>query len=258
MFNAQSQYATIKSDLTKHFVEDGELSEFFGIKGFNVKKGKNGIVEFKGIEPVYSWDGGETAERFYQKLKAAYGEKDIDVSTNAPVHQLYPKSMDSIAQKLSCRLPKPGEWLEAVKQANGQENLRDPSWLKLHNAIKNINVKIRHWSHTGIHDEDDDPSKPQLATNKDDGYAYFTDVNQQVGAQKFYHLKGNVCELLKDGQEYKVGGSSALSPKEYGLRDLEDQYTFSDLGFRLAFDAPPMKPMALFRRYVLAASYMTE
>jgi hypothetical protein len=163
---------------------------------------------------------------------------------------------------LGCRLPSLDEWKSVIALGlldDSGANLRDPTWQRaLDHFIANLKsreyqVETSPFEQDAFWPESLGPKKTgretRIASERDDGVLWFAPAGAD-GSPRFRHLLGNVAEYLADGREgretdfYVVGGS-ALSPRELDARtpfpartNSYAPYGFSDVGVRLAFDAP--------------------
>jgi hypothetical protein len=196
-----------------------------------------------------------------------------------PVDFISPGAAAYVAKLIGCRLPTSAEWTAAnAKFPTTDPNLRDAAWAAQHAYLvtpgpdgktvlqrTNNNADLPNQSMLkpkGIvikpSEQDGDAAVPG-----NDGLLYFGPVNKG-GGEVFHHLVGNVCEfvlenpdamnnspvpptkdtitaLVGKGDQMKVIGGSAISPKEVNpLVPLDfnwgaSRVGFSDAGFRLAF-----------------------
>lgn len=174
---------------------------------------------------------------------------------------------DGAARAIGCRLPTGEEWTQAqgMSGAGDAPNLRDQTWAQFRDyligAVQGGASKTQlPWPDQMVFlpegmTEQQDAAVPAVAGN--DGVLWFRAAPNPDG--RFHDLVGNVAEWVQAppsaaaGERYLIGGS-ALSPKEVEptavqRRRLSDSRQFSDVGFRLAFDAvggagPASEPLA--------------
>lgn len=174
---------------------------------------------------------------------------------------------DGAARAIGCRLPTSEEWTQAqgMPVAGDAPNLRDETWKQFRDyligAVQGGASKTQlPWPDQMVFlpegmTEQQDAAAPAVAGN--DGVLWFRAAPDPDG--RFHDLVGNVAEWVQAppsaaaGERYLIGGS-ALSPKEVEptavqRRRLSDSRQFSDVGFRLAFDAvggagPASEPLA--------------
>jgi len=159
---------------------------------------------------------------------------------------------------LGSRLPTPEEWQAMVttgltRPAGGPlPNLRDGVWQRQRDYLLGRGVV----GYESPVDADifwpislGDPKRlgesGAAVPDLDDGLLWFSDV-ETAGQPGIQHLLGNVAEFLfdPDTNQFMVAGGSALSPpgldpeKAHPLAGTLALTGFSDVGIRLAFDAP--------------------
>ncbi len=176
-----------------------------------------------------------------------------------PFQYLPPDAARYIAEDvLGCRLPTPAEWTEIVKQRLAAEsagshgpNVRDALWKREHDYLVSAGMV------NGL-PIDGDVFYPStmttvktgreaqaVAPDRNDESLWFEDVGSS-SPENFHDLFGNVAQYLYDGstKQFFVVGGSALSPPEvepsqaYPVELAFARGGYSDVGMRLAFDAP--------------------
>ena len=193
-------------------------------------------------------------------LREEQGRHDRNPSNRHPMQHVSPHAADFFANLLGCRLQTPQEWQAASTLApTANPNVRDQTWRAQYQWAADARA-TRYLPDRGIFmPPNENPSREvwteaQLAGRPrsvgdrvyNDGDLFFDDV-APGGGQTFNHLVGNVAEYAAaDGQVYVIG-ASALSPPTRPIdqpievtdwRDAANQ-GYSDVGFRLAFSAPP-------------------
>ncbi len=185
-----------------------------------------------------------------------------------PMQFVSPTAAMLMARTVGCRLPTREEWTKAVDKApSNAQNLRDATWRKQYEHTKAVISSQPDYPASGIFW----PAKAQkiptmqdgfAAVEQDDGILWFVPAPAGPG---FHHLIGNVAEFVWDdpaaieglepvgatvkaalgkGENLKVIGGSALSPKEVPIREAQAvnfsaaREGYSDVGFRLAFTVP--------------------
>ncbi len=176
----------------------------------------------------------------------------------SPITYITPETARAWAETINCRIPSTKEFtgLSSLAITNqARPNLRDSSWAMHWTFIKE---KLGQ-HHSSWPDQDSFiPSGTKIsngieakaANSSNDDLLWFADVgNHLEGAAVIENLMGNVAEYFYDSEKdsYSVGGGSALSPSEViwdSLYELDKNPTigFSDVGFRIAFDAPTPLP----------------
>jgi hypothetical protein len=196
-----------------------------------------------------------------------------------PVDFISPAAAAYVAKLMGCRLPTSAEWIAAnAKFPTTNPNLRDQAWAAQHAYLvtpgpdgktvlqkTNNNADLPNQSMLKPKGVVIKPAEQdgEAAVQGNDGLLYFGPVNRG-GGEVFHHLVGNVCEfvfenadamnnspvpptkdtinaLVGKGEQMKVIGGSAISPKEVNpLVPLDfnwgaSRVGFSDAGFRLAF-----------------------
>lgn len=187
-----------------------------------------------------------------------------------PVTHLSAAAASGWSDSVGCRLPTVAEWLTVAKsEAHMPElaNLRDRSWELQQEYLGSGEVSGflgRSWLDTEIFvsKESNAPTRADAmrASDTEDGFVWFRPVPAEpVSRDSFRDLRGNVSEWLNDPNGgYAVAGASALSSKEILWNvplslPRSDSRRFSDVGFRLAFDAPTPLPGRVLRAALAAA-----
>ena len=156
---------------------------------------------------------------------------------------------------MGCRLPSPQEWqaldLGAPDQAG--VNVRDAMWQREHDYLVAAGVMLDSPIEADIFMPKEvgnikrGREAAAVAPQVNDGLLWFAEVEKDA-QPVFHHLRGNVEEYLSDetGTHFWIAGGSALSPPEvdpavpYRI-DPDPAMAntgFSDVGVRLAFNAP--------------------
>ena len=163
-----------------------------------------------------------------------------------PLQYLSAETARELAGCLGCRLPTAGEW-RAAWVAEGSPstgaNLRDQSLADVRRHVAQ-EVQARQvlpkWPDAGAFR----PGGDGDARTGNDGYVWFAPVGSD--AARFHHLVGNVWEVVSVKDGLAVVGGSAFSPAALPVDEVipVDQVSerYSDLGLRLAFDAPVQTP----------------
>lgn len=173
----------------------------------------------------------------------------------APVQYLGFDAAQAFAVALNCRLLNSGEWsrlLSSDKNLLSSANLKDKSWSDgissiTSNSLTQIGELIGDLFLPSDVDFEKYYASETIPVSADtDGSVWFRESDQ--GSRKFLNLKGNVAEYVigEDGKVAVTGGS-ALSPSEVDwdtFYPIDDAYGevatrgYSDVGFRICFDAP--------------------
>lgn len=174
---------------------------------------------------------------------------------NHPLQYLPPAAALYLATEvLGCRLPAPAEWQALATRQRAEAaaaNLRDSTWLRTHNYLLGAGVLADSpllgdvfWPRSaGIPKTGRDA---QATASGSDNIVWFAEVGAAPDPEGFSHLFGNVAEYLydEDSRRFSVAGASALSPPEveperiYPVEAAFATGGYSDVGFRLAFNAP--------------------
>ncbi|MCA9288526.1 MAG: SUMF1/EgtB/PvdO family nonheme iron enzyme, partial [Phycisphaerales bacterium] len=178
-----------------------------------------------------------------------FGERP---SLDMPMQQVTANAARLFAQRVGCRLPTVSEWRAAAqREPTSGWNVRDQVWLnqRNHAAANQRQTPTVPFPDEGAFAENFDvPAETGAsatpATSASDGTLYFQPVTAGPGAT-FKHIIGNVWEFVLDNGRVYVVGQSSLSPPEWGTNPVEvpdfllGESRYPDVGFRLAFDAPP-------------------
>lgn len=176
-------------------------------------------------------------------------------SRNHPLQYISPAAARFLAtETLGCRLPTSEEW-QAIAARAGKDrraaNLRDATWLREHNYLLAAGVIVDSpllgdlfWPRSAGTPKTGRDA--QAATAETDNLVWFSEVGAAPDPDGFSHVFGNVAEYLYDEgtRQFSVAGASALSAPEIEAEKphpVEAAFAtggFSDVGFRLAFDAP--------------------
>ncbi|MEZ6234557.1 MAG: hypothetical protein R3B68_10245 [Phycisphaerales bacterium] len=175
-------------------------------------------------------------------------------SLDMPMQQVTASAARLFAQRLGCRLPTVSEWRAAAqREPTSGWNVRDQVWLNQRNHAANNQRQtpaVPYPDEGAFAENFDVPaetgSSATPVTSASDGTLYFQPVTAGPGAT-FKNIIGNVWEFVRDSQNNRiyVVGQSSLSPPEWGTNPievpdyLERESRYPDVGFRLAFDAPP-------------------
>lgn len=252
--------------------EEGRWSELDGIfpaEAMNAKGSRRDRIWPEG-QGARSWalDEGElwpddwqfTSRSNYVEVSPGLASASIPTRLS-PLNFVSREAAAAWAGGLSCRLPSPEEFMAVAEAIAGEEvemsgiNLRDKSWrIQLEFLRANPDAKIlESWPHVncfipkGVERKGIDAI---AATDSDDGAVWFYEVNfPEAGPLVLKNIRGNVAEFLYDPESDRgfVAGASAMSPPEvswdqpYPLENVDQQY-FSDVGFRMAMDAPRISP----------------
>jgi hypothetical protein len=176
-----------------------------------------------------------------------------------PVNYIAAPAAQAWAAGMGCRLPSPAEF--AVSAGSpladlADPNLRDAAWARHLSALveQSGTQLISSWPDMDCFAPQglDFPRNREAwpATSADDGVLFFRESGgAQSGPVRLLNLRGNLAEYLVEppSGRFMVAGGSAVSPAEL---DWETPYPvdaaqlrgFSDVGFRLAFDAPVPLP----------------
>ncbi|HEV8604613.1 MAG TPA: SUMF1/EgtB/PvdO family nonheme iron enzyme [Tepidisphaeraceae bacterium] len=185
--------------------------------------------------------------------------RDLNPSKRQPMQYVSPEAAIYFCDLLGCRLPTPAEWKAAYRvYAKDNWNLRDRTFKILQRWTYGPSVADRFMPDLGIFMPAGEKPTPEIWPESkllnrpaesdreySDGVLWFRDV-APAGMQAFNHLVGNVAEMtFENGHLFTIGGS-ALSPPTRAIdRECEipnwrsGNKGYSDIGFRLAFPAPP-------------------
>lgn len=203
-------------------------------------------------KPGSGWLHRAETSKYDRGTPGAYYKIKPELPTaRTPAQRLTPLGATKVADKLGCRLPTINEWQDCVQFVRDldSENLRDKRWKEEHDrwARHEDDLQTKWTSISAYNDEE------QRIRNSDDGWLWFRPVwgEDESPPMQFVDLIGNVREFVTDGQRTAIVGWSAVSPPppdtagEFWLvpsNTLErprDTEALEDVGFRLAFDAPP-------------------
>ncbi len=185
--------------------------------------------------------------------------RDLNPSKLQPMQYVSPEAAIYFCDLLGCRLPTPAEWKSAYRTyARDHWNLRDRTFKILQRWTYGPSVADRFVPDLGIFMPAGEKPTPEVWMESklfnrpaesdreyNDEVLWFRDV-APAGMQAFNHLVGNVAEMtFENGHLFTIGGS-ALSPPTRAIdREFEipnwrsGNKGYSDIGFRLAFPAPP-------------------
>lgn len=214
-------------------------------------------------------DAGIKIASSWLNEKASAGAADTSgPGPDQPMQWLSPKGATDVAAALGCRLPTFSEWSAAAKsqqnaQQDSQTNLRDKRYKDEIARAAGVPGLTKPWPADGIFRPAGErvaaSADGKLVTDIDDGTLWFTPVGAPSNAAaaikesaRFWHLRGNVAEYVLSQQhadqssapEVMVIGESALSPPRQSpdqalpIANASASRGYSDVGVRLAFDAP--------------------
>ena len=158
----------------------------------------------------------------------------------SPMHWIKPEGAEAFAELVGCRLPTTAEWKAAREKERKDTiwNLRDSTWTAQYKFDNRQHFPL---PDRNIFKPDGLVIIPDGSDERNDGTLWFDDVDiSDKRGQTFIHIIGNVAEFVRDGNTFAVIGGSALSPPELNpdkKNVLNREAAFSDVGFRLAFDA---------------------
>jgi hypothetical protein len=188
--------------------------------------------------------------------------RELNPSKRQPMQYVAPEAAIYFAQELlACRLPTPGEWKAAYRlHARDNWNLRDRTFKVLQRWTYGPSVAERFMPDLGIFITANEKLTPEIWMESklmarpptavsdreyDDRALWFREV-APAGMGAFNHLVGNVAEMVYENGKLYTIGASALSPPSRPIdREVEipnwraGNKGYSDIGFRLAFPAPP-------------------
>ncbi len=187
-------------------------------------------------------------------------------TANAPLQYIPPEAALSLARDvMGCRLMQPDEWRALVKSGLTEKsadplvgpNLRDLTWEAEQKYFFSdgkglIHVPLDADIFWPAEFKDRKKTASGLAAtikegSRDDGVLWFAPAkSDEAQPERVRNLIGNVAEYLYDevAKAFYVAGGSALSPPEvvpekiYPVESLDSKLGYSDVGLRLAFDAP--------------------
>jgi hypothetical protein len=186
--------------------------------------------------------------------------RDLNPSKRQPMQYVSPDAAIYFSKLLECRLPTPAEWKAAYRlHARDNWNLRDRTFKTLQRWLSRPSNADRYMPDLGIFMIATDKPTPEIwmesrLFNKpaggvdreyDDKVLWFREVTP-ASQQNFANLVGNVAEMTYDnGKLYAIGGSALSPPSRPIDQEIEipnwrtGNKGYSDVGFRLAFPAPP-------------------
>jgi hypothetical protein len=232
------------------------------------------------------------AERFNRMLlsNAAGGMPSAD----HPMQQLSAQTALWFAAMCGCRLPTPAEWQAAYQQyekvdSPQQCNLRDLTWelQRQYASSGKLGAPTTLWPYDDVFQPEGDTRVSMIndmrTRGTNDGALLFRPVGVE-GGSVFHHLIGNVAEFLCSEparfdemrrqnslsglaafvREYATSlyviGGSALSPPnvpvDKPLPVSRADQSYSDVGFRLAFTAPPRSLAEKVKWAIAGNSYL--
>lgn len=204
------------------------------------------------------------------------GRRERDgIGRFAPLNYINARTASRWAAHLGARLPTPAEFLAAIADPaaeTGEEtaNLRDAAWKREQKKLISATAPRLEgdiFAPSGL-DVFPDRRGARHATDHDDGTLWFREVGRAPDGNAtpaLRNLRGNVAEFLHDPHEdrFYIAGASALSPSEIDWRTpyaatyrggIEPGSPgYSDVGLRLAFDAPRPPPGRVLRQALLRA-----
>ncbi len=190
-------------------------------------------------------------------------------STTHPIQDVSVLAAARVASLVGCRLPRPTDYRSAyVLSAAGAPaawNLRDGAFDA---QDRYVNGLVSQGVRISRPDEGAFGQAPSEAAEvPEDGTVWFLQSSEGSGSP-FHHLIGNVAEFVEiDGDQYGVVGSSSLTSTAADpsfapapLSPVRLRTGFSDVGFRLAFDAPGVvsrpSPLVAIRGLVDGGAYL--
>jgi hypothetical protein len=200
----------------------------------------------------------------------APGKEPEAPSAQTPMQYVSPAAAVYVAKLLGCRLPSVDEFASVISQSDqGNANRRDEAWLNANTALY---TKTGGRNTTSLDGEIFLPAgvtalnraKALAAVQMNDGTVLFRQVPGASAAQAWQDATGNVSEFVvadasvwggvpsgiaelrewtSKSESLRVMGGSALSPGEiepasaYPVKGVSSLLGYSDVGFRIAFDA---------------------
>lgn len=170
-----------------------------------------------------------------------------DLGMNVPMQRISIVAARDAARLAGCRLPTVQEWqAAAATETSAVWNLRDELWSAQNERMKR-STDLGAWrldaNNGAFLMQDDSGVAPS------DGSLWFEAVDAPRG-EVFRHIRGNVAEFVATGGDatkpegWAVIGGSALWPPSVPTDEPQswrglgwDSRAYSDVGFRLAFDA---------------------
>jgi hypothetical protein len=180
----------------------------------------------------------------------------VNPSRRQPMQQVPAEAAAYFAPLVGCRLPTPDEWKTAYA-ASGKgiagANLRDATWKLQYEHMAKTWSQPAYRPDAGMFVPAGEARTAEVWKTDDgaeynDGTLWFREAAAPttLEARDFQNLAGNVAEFVRDREgKFYVIGASALSPptrpidKALPLDPRDATRGFSDVGFRLAFTAPP-------------------
>lgn len=198
------------------------------------------------------------------------GKEPEAPSVQTPMQYVSPAAAIHVARLLGCRLPTSGEFASIIQASESSSaNRRDASWLA---ANATLYKKSGGRNTTALDGEIFLPpsvtvptrAKAAAASAADDGTILFRQVSPGTTGTSWQDAVGNVSEFVLDtasvwgtapstvaelrdwtskSDALRVMGGSALSPAEvdpatpYAVKGVSSLLGYSDVGFRVAFDA---------------------
>jgi hypothetical protein len=231
-----------------------ESATWLGPKSWNLAKKGVGKYELGEYDKWWVVEPNVQKEWFKSSENKATANKDMPTLEH-PMQYISPQAAVYLAGRMGFRVPTAAEWKAAWEDAGmpATGNLRDKAWKDL---LTEFRDKSREAGNVDISGPDGGVFRPRRLPRSDnyfedrnDGRAWFDEVGP--GDNQFHNLVGNVAEFVytdDNKQRFQVIGGSALSPPDLwdGGKDRPfwkpydyEAREFSDVGFRLAFDAPP-------------------
>lgn len=207
-------------------------------------------------DPTYPWwndSNVSRAEAFPTGM-----EPSPPPTLDTPVNWIEPEAAEQLAAVIGCRLPTSAEWRMALAKERTHDssgpgaNLRDATFARFteHVAILRQAQPLIVFPHAkGAYDPGDVENRPAAAaTSADDGSLWFEPQGHPERGVIFKHLIGNVGEFVDDqpgerGGYGVVGGSAmSISSDPETTKAIRTRAAYSDVGFRLVFQAKDLKP----------------
>lgn len=179
-------------------------------------------------------------------------------TAETPVNWIEPEAAEHLASLVGCRLPTSAEWKMALAKERSRSpsgprgNLRDATFTAFTEHVgrlRQTQAQLVFPHAKGAYDAGDVESAPALgATTEDDGSLWFEPQSHPDRGTTYKHLIGNVGEFVDDTPGEKggygvVGGSAmSISPNPEATKPIRTRAAFSDVGFRLVFQAKDLKP----------------
>lgn len=212
--------------------------------GFRLwRPARNGLAR-GGLELTRAWfEVDTTVQDEYRELEASLVPPE-GITPDLPMNQMAARTARFFAESMGMRLPRPAEWETAARSVSGEDG---HFWSEQWTA--RVSPGLRGEITLGsFYRENRIPAAGARASNG----PLLRPVGN--GAGRFRHLAGNVAEIVFDpeGGTYFVGGGSSLAEVARSWRELhplparDERRIFSDVGLRLAFDAPLGAPHLRF------------